>query len=332
MDNAERAFRDALHRVDSVRIPVPTLEPAEVRRTPGLGVAMSRWLAAAAVLAVVAGISVWALAGRGQTVTAVPAAPPSASAPVTLTGATWIAVELYGTPTRPVADPTRPVSDKVPTLEFLDASTFAGGDPCNLFRGTYRLAGDQLTLGQFSKTEIGCDAAQQELFDKALENTRRVRRDGDALELLDRPGSVLARFRSSVADTEPTPGTVVTPSAHPNLPTRAPAPTPTPTPTPTDPPATTVEIRIRNASSIDFEQVQVNFYDERVSYGDVGAGAESGYLATPVAYSLAFVQLTAGGKDYRLQPVDQVGETKLPPGRYTYVLDLDGGRLSLRLE
>ena len=97
-------------------------------------------------------------------------------------------------------------------------------------------------------------------------------------------------------------------------------------------PAPAVWVRIRNASGVDFEQVQVNFYDKRVDYGDIKAGAQSRYLHTLLAYRYAFVQLTAAGKQYRLRPVDYVGETELASGRYTYVLDLDGTRISLRLE
>jgi len=318
MDDAERAFRDALHRVDSVKIPVPSLEPSEVRRTPGLGIVMGRWLAAAAVLAVVAGLSVWALAGRGQVVAGVPAAPPSAAAQARLTGTTWIAVEFYG-------KPTSLAPDKVPYIEFRTDSTYRGGDPCNGVGGSYRLVGNDLQLSPpGAMTEIGCDVPQQQTFLKVLDGTRRVYRDGDTIELLDQSGSVLARFRSSDAFTAPGPT--------PSLATPTPSRTPEVTPTMINRPAPAVWVRVRNASGVDFEQVQVNFYDKQVSYGDVKAGAASRYLNTLLAYSYASVRLTAGGKEYRFQPIDFVGETELASGRYTYVLDLEGAHITLRLE
>ncbi len=140
MDDAERAFRDALHRVDSVKIPVPSLEPAEVRRTPGLGIMMGRWLAAAAVLAVVAGLAVWALAGRGQAVAGVPGgARPRQRRPARLTGTTWMAVQFYGKPTD-----AAPGQGAVPGVQ--DRLDLRGGDPCNGVGGSYRLVGNDLRL------------------------------------------------------------------------------------------------------------------------------------------------------------------------------------------
>ena len=316
MDDAERAFRDALHRVDSVTIPVPSLEPAEVRRTPGLGIMMSRWLAAAAAVAVLAGLGVWGFAGRGQ-VAAIPAAPATAaSASPRLTGTTWVAVQLFGKPTEAIPD--------LPFLEFRSDSTYQGGDPCNGMSGSYRLAGDELTVTlPGPMTERGCKVTQQQDFMKALESTRRVLLDGKYLQFLDQPGTVVAIFQSTEGLPYPDASALPTPS--PAGPTGH-LPTPVGTQT-----ADGVQIRLSNASGLDFEDVEVNFYDNRVSYGTIAAGTASGYQRTERAYSYAFVQLTAAGKQYRLQPIDFVGETELAPGRYTYILDLDGTRISLRL-
>ncbi len=326
MDDAERAFRDALHRVDSVRIPVPLVDVAEVRRTRGRGPVVGRWLAAVAALALVAGLGSWVLAGRGQSVTAVPAAPSPVATPVALTGTTWIAVELYGRP-------ATPAPEKVPFLEFRAGSTFHGGDPCNQFSGTYRLAGNDLTLSTFAKTEIGCNATQQQLFDKALASTRRVQRDGDTIELLDLPGSVLARFRSSGADTGPVPTPTATPSASldPDTPTQAPELTPTPSATGT---AASVQIRIRNASSVDFTDVYAVFPSgEKVHYGPVAAGSASGYEPIAQAYSYTYLKVTAAGKTYVWQPIDYAGESPLLGGRhYSYALDLVGSQVELTLQ
>jgi len=315
MDDAERAFRDALHRVDSVKIPVPSLEPADVRRTPGLGIMMGRWLAAAAVLAVVAGLAVWALAGRGQSVSGVPAQPPSAAAQARLTGTTWIAVEFYG-------KPTSFAPEKMPFLEFRTDSTYRGGDPCNGIGGSYRLVGNDLRISPpGAMTEIGCNVAQQQTFLKVLDDTRRVYRDGDTIELLDQSGSGLARFHSSEAYT--TPGPIPTP-------TKVEEPIPTPS---TWAPAKDVEIRIRNASNVDFADVYTIFPSgQKVHYGPIPAGSASVYEVVTQAYSYTYLEVVAGGKTYKYQPIDYVGESELPIGRYSYALDLVGSSIDLTLE
>lgn len=339
MDDAERAFRDALHRVDSAKIPVPSLEPAEVHRTPGLGLMMSRWLAAAAVLAVVAGLAVWALAGRGQTVAGVPAGRPTPASHVMLTGATWVALEFYG---KPAARP----NGAVPYLSFETDSTFFGGDECDQVSspaqidntealGTYRQVGNDLQIALDPKKVIGCDAAEQQLVRKVLDSTRRVYRDGDTLELLDQPGSVLARFRATAGHPAITvgagPGPLPTPSPRPtNMPTRVPQASSTPS----DGTPDTVQIRIRNASIVDYTDVYAAFPSgEKVHYGPVPAGSMSQYEPVKQAYSYAYLKVTAAGKTYVWQPIDYVGEAELVHGRhYSYALDLVDSEVDLKLE
>ena len=309
MDDAERAFRDALHRVDSVKIPVPSLEPADVRRTPGLGIMMGRWLAAAAVLAMVAGLAVWALAGRGQSVVAVPAAPsatPSAvaSVPGWLLGTTWMAVQLGG-------KPTSAAPNKVPFLEFRDDRTFYGGDPCNNVVGTYQVADGHLQLFPGAMSEIGCNTGQQQEFRTVLDGTRRVSIDDRGfLELFDQSGDLLGIFQTS--DAYATPG---------------------PSPTPAIGPAPVIRIRIRNASRVDFTDVYAVFpTGTKVHYGPVAAGGTSKYESVLEAYSYTALTVKAGGRTYVYQPVDYVGESVLPNGQYSYALNLVGSRIDLTLE
>lgn len=316
-DDAERAFRDALHRVDSVRIPVPPIEATQVRRASWSGLPVGRWLAAAALVAMVAGLSVWALSGRGQSLTAVPAAPVSAAPRVMLTGATWLAIDLYGTP-------AEPAPDAVPYLKFETDSTFAGGDPCNGFNGTYRLIGDELTLGVLAKTEIGCNGAQQGRFDRALSETRRVQRNGDTLELLDQPGNVLARFRATVGQIGAGPGP--TPSVPATAATDMPTTVPPDTPTSSgEDPAAAVEVRIRNASDLDFDSVELGAGEDALTFGTVRSGAQTGFQKTASIYRNPYVKIVIAGKPHVYQPVDQVGETPLTSGRHSLVIDLVGG-------
>ncbi len=330
MDEAERAFRDALHRVDSVHIPVPLPEVGELRASRGRWLVAGRWLAAAAALAMVAGLGVWALTGRGGVVPAVPAGVPTSSAaaeaPV-LVGATWVAIELPG-------QPVEPVDGQVPYLRFEADSTFSGADPCNGVGGTYRLTGNELVLSRTGfSTAIGCNVPQQQQFAKALGSTRRASRAGDTLELFDAAGVLLGRFRATVAQgppgTGPTPSVVGTPSPDPNLPTQAPEATPTII----NRPAPAVRIRIRNASSVDFTDVYAVFPGgTKRHYGPVRAGQVSRYELVLRAYSYSYLKVTTADRSYVYQPIDYVGETELPSGHYGYVLKLVGSRIDLQFE
>jgi hypothetical protein len=332
MDDAERAFRDALHRVDSVKIPVPSLQPADVRRAPGLGIMMGRWLAAAAVLAMVAGLAVWALAGRGQVVAGVPAQGASPAGRVMLTGATWVALEFYG-------KPAARTNGAVPYLSFETDSTFFGGDACEQSTapttidtteplGSYRLMGNDLQVTLDPAKAIGCDPAERELIRTVLDSTRRVYRDGDTLELLDQPGNVLARFRATAGHPAATNGTDPSPT-----PTSTNMPTQVPEITPSIGPAPVIGVRIRNKSSVDFSDVYAVFPNgTKVHYGPVPAGGVSKYESVLEAYSYSYLKVKAGGHTYVYQPVDYVGESVLPNGKYSYALDLVGSRIDLTLE
>lgn len=92
-----------------------------------------------------------------------------------------------------------------------------------------------------------------------------------------------------------------------------------------------VEVRVANASEIAFEGVLVDFAGEAVSYGSIGAGTASEYRRVERAYRYAYVELTAGGREHVLQPIDYVGEKTLPPGRYTYEIRLFEGSPYLSL-
>lgn len=94
-----------------------------------------------------------------------------------------------------------------------------------------------------------------------------------------------------------------------------------------------IEIQIRNDSEIDFDSVRVVFPDrDEAQFGRVAKGASSDFKSTTRAYRYAEIHVNAGGRELRLQPYDYVGERPLTPGRYTYVLDIQGDRLSINLE
>lgn len=80
----------------------------------------------------------------------------------------------------------------------------------------------------------------------------------------------------------------------------------------------TVQIRIKNASNITYDEVQVG--DSEEVYINVSPDAYSEYLEYEIAYSYAAIEIHSGEETYVLQPIDFVGETQLPPGFYTYQL------------
>ena len=94
-----------------------------------------------------------------------------------------------------------------------------------------------------------------------------------------------------------------------------------------------IEIRIRNDSEIDFASVRVVFPDrDEAHFGPIPKGASSDFKSTTRAYRYAEIHVNAGSRELRLQPYDYVGEHQLTPGRYTYVLGIQGDRLTINLE
>ena len=92
--------------------------------------------------------------------------------------------------------------------------------------------------------------------------------------------------------------------------------------------ATPTEIRIRNASDQDFQAVVVG----GVRFGDIKAGAVTGYQIFPVAFDIADADLIVRSNRLSFTPIDYVGYQPLGCGRFSYALSLERGRLRIRLE
>lgn len=94
-----------------------------------------------------------------------------------------------------------------------------------------------------------------------------------------------------------------------------------------------VEVRISNTSETDFDRVVVVFPEQgQVDYGAVRKGGLSQFRTTKKAYRYAGIRVKIGQRELTLNPIDYVGEKPLEPGRYTYVLGLNGEQLTLSLE
>jgi len=93
-----------------------------------------------------------------------------------------------------------------------------------------------------------------------------------------------------------------------------------------------IEIRLRNESGHDFQQVRVRFPGTaEVNYGAIANRSESEYHGTARAYRYAQVVANTGEKELSFLPMDYVGEQELEPGRYTYVLRVQNGALTIEL-
>lgn len=92
------------------------------------------------------------------------------------------------------------------------------------------------------------------------------------------------------------------------------------------------QLRIENASDVDFTSVFVAFPDAEAEYGAIATGQRSSYKRLDGAYRYGYIEVKAAGDTYVLQPIDFVGEEALDAGRYTYQLDVVEGNLTLSLE
>ncbi|ALM06512.1 hypothetical protein SB49_00795 [Sediminicola sp. YIK13] len=89
-------------------------------------------------------------------------------------------------------------------------------------------------------------------------------------------------------------------------------------------------IRVRNVSAINFDSVQVGAEDK--IHENVAPNGFSEYLEYETAYSYDYIKITSGEEGvFILQPIDFVGENPLPPGFYTYELNvLETGEVQLQ--
>lgn len=105
-----------------------------------------------------------------------------------LPGTTWLAEDLNG----------RGVLDRVlTTVTFERDSMVVGSSGCNRYSAAAELDGASLRFGQAAATRRACPPAvmdQEQRFFTVLEETRRYRREGSKLWLLDGQGRPLARL------------------------------------------------------------------------------------------------------------------------------------------
>jgi putative lipoprotein len=106
-----------------------------------------------------------------------------------MVGSQWIAVTIDG---------VIPVVQPRPSLRWMGVDQVAGNGGCNGFTGKVTLNGDRsVRFGALAATGKACLTAptgQEDLFFKALEQTRSAQLENGDLVLLDQNGKVLARL------------------------------------------------------------------------------------------------------------------------------------------
>ncbi len=86
-------------------------------------------------------------------------------------------------------------------------------------------------------------------------------------------------------------------------------------------------LRIRNSGTIPIKGLVVVFPDDRISYGDVEAGATTDYRVVPHGvFTYAAYEFAADGKVILQPVVDWVGEKPLVGEDFTYTIDKDPAR------
>jgi len=85
-----------------------------------------------------------------------------------------------------------------------------------------------------------------------------------------------------------------------------------------------VEVRVENGSSLDFDHVSFWAANQEVSQTALASGQSTPYVEAEGAYRFTTVEVSVDGDTVRLQVIDYVGETPLASGRYTYLIGLEG--------
>jgi hypothetical protein len=85
---------------------------------------------------------------------------------------------------------------------------------------------------------------------------------------------------------------------------------------------TKTNIRLKNVSNYDFCNVVIGA-SEMVNFGIVKSGQSTCYVSFDEAYRYSYVQLFIDGKEFKIQPVDFVGEEALGEGYFTYSIGVE---------
>lgn len=117
-----------------------------------------------------------------------PPAPKAAPPTEILAGTSWVATTILD----------RPAGSARSTLEIGTDNTVGGNAGCNNYRGSAELEDELITFGPLAVTRMMCPPAiggQETVFLDTLENAAAWDRQGETLHLLDKEGTVIAKFQ-----------------------------------------------------------------------------------------------------------------------------------------
>ena len=134
--------------------------------------------------------------------------------------ATWVAVELTGTPV-----PLTP-AERQPSLRFVAGGRVSGTDGCNRIQATYTVAGDRIAFGPMAATRMACPGTESLAgrFEAALKGAQRWRLASGRLQLFGQDDALLVAFEArrggatageEVPGSSSSPGTAASPPGTP---------------------------------------------------------------------------------------------------------------------
>jgi heat shock protein HslJ/mannose-6-phosphate isomerase-like protein (cupin superfamily) len=134
--------------------------------------------------------------------------------------ATWVAVELTGTPV-----PLTP-AERQPSLRFVAGGRVGGTDGCNRIQATYTVTGDRIAFGPIAATRMACPGTESLAgrFEAALKGAQRWRLASGRLQLFGQDDALLVAFEArrggatageEVPGSSSSPGTAAPPSGTP---------------------------------------------------------------------------------------------------------------------
>jgi hypothetical protein len=81
-----------------------------------------------------------------------------------------------------------------------------------------------------------------------------------------------------------------------------------------------IEVRVRNETTVTFEEGILYLPGDSILFPGLAPGQATPYKEVEMAYRVATTQVVSGADTARLQVIDYVGDNRLRPGRYTFVL------------
>jgi len=88
-----------------------------------------------------------------------------------------------------------------------------------------------------------------------------------------------------------------------------------------------VQIRVKNTGSYKYDNLVVNSNGSGdFNFGTILSNQTSEYKHFQYAYQYAFIKFSIDGTEYKMVPIDYVGEEKLEGGKYTYEVIMDSNK------